>query len=150
MHTYCYYYKIAYYLVSNKKYLNYSLISQFHIIDGMYCLQNEIFKTIYGLFTCISHNIRTPNVNLIIYLHYTQIAAKTKRQIGYCVSGQKVEDLEQRLIENIIPLHENVILLIGTNNFLQVSSYKNIISFLKLNFYREQTYGQCVNATRIF
>lgn len=43
------------------------------------------------------------------------------RSIGYCVSGQKIDDLYSMLVSKKYKLHNNVILMIGTNDLRQVS-----------------------------
>ncbi|XP_071056182.1 maternal effect protein oskar-like isoform X1 [Onthophagus taurus] len=61
------------------------------------------------------------------------------RRIGYCVSGQKIDELKKRLLKGEFEIHKNVILLIGTNDFIQktdyqvmCSSYTQLLQFLKL------------------
>ncbi|KAK4886747.1 hypothetical protein RN001_003018 [Aquatica leii] len=62
------------------------------------------------------------------------------RRLGYCISGQKIREIEQRLISKDYPIGKKIIMLIGTNDFLyntsfdnMCSTYKSIVSFLKEN-----------------
>lgn len=50
-----------------------------------------------------------------------QERAGDNRQIGYCISGQTIEDLYNLLARKVFPIHEYVMILIGTNNFVRVS-----------------------------
>lgn len=43
------------------------------------------------------------------------------RSIGYCVSGQKIQELYNLLVNKEYKLHHNVILMIGTNDLKNVS-----------------------------
>lgn len=48
---------------------------------------------------------------------------KWEREIQYCVSGQKTQDLLEMLVEAKYPIHNNVLIMIGTNDLIQVSVF---------------------------
>lgn len=43
-------------------------------------------------------------------------------RIGICVSGQTISELHRRVKEKFYPMGQKIILMIGTNDFLKVSS----------------------------
>ncbi|KAF2899634.1 hypothetical protein ILUMI_06543 [Ignelater luminosus] len=60
------------------------------------------------------------------------------RRLGYCVSGQTIKDLQQRILNNEYKLADKVIMLIGTNDMIQrtdmksmFENYSSIIEMLK-------------------
>ncbi|XP_018331749.1 uncharacterized protein LOC108741433 [Agrilus planipennis] len=69
---------------------------------------------------------------------YPSLENGKSRRIGYCVSGQNLNDLKRRLLEGEYKIHKNVIVLIGTNDMLQKTSicamfesFEKILSILK-------------------
>ncbi|KAF5294250.1 hypothetical protein FQR65_LT10836 [Abscondita terminalis] len=67
-------------------------------------------------------------------------SGSTPRRLSYCVSGQKIEEIELLLRKKEYPIGKKVILLIGTNDFLNNTlvehmyrAYNSLVKFLKEN-----------------
>ncbi|GJQ83900.1 hypothetical protein Trydic_g19840 [Trypoxylus dichotomus] len=63
----------------------------------------------------------------------TSLTTGTKsRYIGYCVSGQKIQDLEHRLSNRNYEVHSKVIMMIGTNDLIQRTDVQRMCETYKV------------------
>lgn len=79
-----------------------------------------------------------------------QFFVADNRNIGYCVSGQKIEDLYNLLIHKAFEIHEHVIILIGTNNLTRVSFSELFIMYFTKKFYSISVLTKCRKITQKF
>lgn len=56
----------------------------------------------------------------LYYILFTILLLFTVAYLGLCVSGQKISDLLRRVKEGFYPTSERAIVMIGTNDLLQV------------------------------